>query len=1008
MRLIPEFRFLISWMGRVGLAGLLAGAAWGGTFGRVVPIGGQASDIALDERRGVLYIANFTAGRVEVMNTADRTIPRSINVAAFPGSLALSPDGRFLVVAHFGNFAPPNAATNALSVINLDTNQRQTFAMGAAPLAVAFGIDGRCLVVTTRDLSLFDPVSGTVQVVESLASLASKTLPQPGPIAPPDITESAIGVSADGRRIYGSTEAFGFTYDVQTRVVTSFPTKGGFPFGPRTVSVARDGSFFAFGWAVWDSRGRFLYDFPDVTGEFSVGSWAVDSTAGLIYTQLPRQSASASATEGPTYSVLEADNGTVIAQYALRENLTGRSLLSSDRQTIFAVSDSGLTVLPVGRLNEERRVTVDREDLVFRATFCDRAAITHDLHITDPGGGETAFSLESTIAGVTLSPTRGFTPAVVRVTVDPNLFQNQKGTVTGDIVIRSNDAINLPPRVRVLINNREPDQRGTFVNVSGSLVDVVADPQRDRFYILRRDRNRVLVYHGSNFTQITELRTNAGPTQMAITRDGRYLLVGHDRSWNINVYDLESLAETLPIRMPYAHYPLSVAVSGKAILAVSDNRQVDRGYNTIDRVDLASRTAVELPTIGPFENKFDTYVMLTSSPNGAYIFGAGADGTTLLYSASADAFTVFRRDFESLSGAVAASNDDLYLVDNALLNASLVPVERLDTGTGLSSGFLFAGGSAIRVTTPDPSAPGVIQRVDLETGEGIRPTRMVESPKRREEVRTDARLNNPFTRTLTGVGNHLVALTQSGFTVLPYTYDAAVAIPRLERIVNAADMRDPVAPGGLISIFGHDLSPVNLATREVPLPTALGESCLTVNGTLIPLLFVSPQQINAQLPYNVDGSAQMVLRTPGGVSDNLNFRISPQAPAVFLTGMAGDFENLPVIVRESNNTLVTLSNPVHLGEDLRIYATGLGLVSPQVDAGQPAPVDSPVEARVKPVVFLGETELEVLFAGLRPGEVGVGEIRVRVPWAGVNRGLQVPLRIVQGAQQVEVQVRVVN
>ncbi len=52
----------------------MAAAAWGsGTFGKVVPIGGHASDIALDETRGVLYIANYSANRVEMMNTSDRS-----------------------------------------------------------------------------------------------------------------------------------------------------------------------------------------------------------------------------------------------------------------------------------------------------------------------------------------------------------------------------------------------------------------------------------------------------------------------------------------------------------------------------------------------------------------------------------------------------------------------------------------------------------------------------------------------------------------------------------------------------------------------------------------------------------------------------------------------------------------------------------------------------------------------------------------------------------------------
>src|SRR6516225_12092359 len=71
-------------------------------FGTVVPIGGHASDIALDESRGVLYIANFTANRIEVMSTADYSIQRSMNVATQPAALALSPDSKYLLIAHYG------------------------------------------------------------------------------------------------------------------------------------------------------------------------------------------------------------------------------------------------------------------------------------------------------------------------------------------------------------------------------------------------------------------------------------------------------------------------------------------------------------------------------------------------------------------------------------------------------------------------------------------------------------------------------------------------------------------------------------------------------------------------------------------------------------------------------------------------------------------------------------------------------------------------------------------
>jgi hypothetical protein len=62
-----------SWLVAAVSAFLLAGSAFAGTFGKVVAIGGEASDLALDEVRGVLYIANFTANRIDVMSLANNS-----------------------------------------------------------------------------------------------------------------------------------------------------------------------------------------------------------------------------------------------------------------------------------------------------------------------------------------------------------------------------------------------------------------------------------------------------------------------------------------------------------------------------------------------------------------------------------------------------------------------------------------------------------------------------------------------------------------------------------------------------------------------------------------------------------------------------------------------------------------------------------------------------------------------------------------------------------------------
>jgi uncharacterized protein (TIGR03437 family) len=1008
-------------LARLGGLVALSATGWAGTFGLPVAIGGNASDLALDEARGVLYISNFTANRVEVMSLADNAVHTSMNVAPQPGSLALSPDGRCLVVTHYGAWTAPSTNKNAVTIINLSDNTRQTFALGNPPLGVAFGADGLALLVTTGEVLMLDPVSGATVVVVSAADLTSKILPAPEASFPPNILAASVAASGDGMTIYGLVD-FGnekgvirYRYDVRQRRIGWFGFTSSPPMGPRVISPSADGTYFMAGWGLFDAANNLISQFKNVTGAFNVGGHVIDSAGNTIYAQLPQ----VNETE-PILMVLDADNLNIRERLRLPENLAGKAVMNAARDTVYAVSDSGVMILPVGALNRQRRVVAQSEDLVFRGNFCDRRVLSQDLAIVDPGGGRTDFALAVNAPGVTITPASGVTPAVVKVQIDPNVYEKQNGTTAVEVTLSSVYGVNVPQPVRLLINNRNPDQRGTFVNVPGKLVDLLADPVRDRFYVLRQDRNEALVFDGATYTQIAKLRTYNTPIQMAVTHDRRYLLIGHDDSQMAAVYDLDTLERQPSIVFPFGHYPRSVASSGKAILGMS--RKAD-GTGTIDVADMASRMATNLASLGVYENKLHVGTMLVASPNGSSIMAAAPNGTAMLYNANADTFVISRKDLGDLSGAYAASSYDSYVVSNIVLNGSLVPVRRMETASGSSAGFVFVDQTGFRTTTPGPAAPGVIQRVDPSSGLVIRPTRMVESPvmlagdaEAEEEPATPidptgegSGPEGVLARTLVALYNRsaVVSLTTSGFTMIPWNYDSAVAPPRITRVVNAADGTLPVAPGGLISVFGTQFSPVNVATKEVPLPTALGESCLTVNGLAIPMLFVSPGQIHAQLPFTVDGSAQMVLRTPGGVSDNFNFTVLPTAPSIFRSGIAGPETGLATVVRRTNGEFVTPTNPVHPGDQLLIFATGLGCTDPAMEAGVPAPSDPAPRAIVETTVTLGGVPLGVGYAGLEPGEIGVYRIEVAVP-ARVPLGMDIPLVITQGGGTTALAVRVVD
>jgi len=295
-------------------------------LGTVVPIGGQASDLALDEGRGLLYIANFTANRIEVMSLSYNTVHPSMNVAPQPGSIPLSPDGNYLLVAHFGNYVAPGSPVNALTLINLGANNaKQTFALGYPPLGVAFGINNQALVVTSNDFILFDPVNGQTTVVDTISNVTANTLPVAPAKFPPQIIAASMKVSADGFHIYGLTDTIRFHYNLLNGTISSLGYTSSPPLGPRVVSVSRDGSSFAAGWAMFSANGPLIAQFGNAAGTLNVGSNAIDSSAGLLYAQIPEGTAQSTAVPPLIPATPSAPQATPVAPPVLQVVACGQS-----------------------------------------------------------------------------------------------------------------------------------------------------------------------------------------------------------------------------------------------------------------------------------------------------------------------------------------------------------------------------------------------------------------------------------------------------------------------------------------------------------------------------------------------------------------------------------------------------------------------------------------------------------------------------------------------------------
>ena len=982
------------WIAVLALTFTTALGARGEVFGRVIPIGGHAADLALDESRGVVYVANFTANRIEIINLRNLVRQSSMNLAAQPAALALSPNGRYLLVTHYANYQPPAGSFTGMTLIDLVGGVRQTYTLSSPVVGAAFTSDNRALVVTSTEFHIFDPATGELALLDTVANMTLRYLPVPPATYPSQITGVSLASSGDGERVYGLTDTFQFRFDRHPRRLEIIYYFAQPKQAPRVVSVNRDGSYYAAGWAVFDWRGTLVAQFPNPSGELEKGSHAIDSQRGLIYAQVPEKEST-----DPVLLVCETYNLTVLERFRLPENLAGKAQLSSDGSTMYAISASGLAVLPVGEWRRQRRLTVSEEQVFFETNYCDQRALVKEIFLVDGAGGVLDFKITGASEGLSVWPTSGTTPAGVQLRVDPAAFGQRQGTVVFDLEITSRQAVNLPQRLRVAVNLRQPDQRGTVIPVAGKLVDILADPVRRRFFVLRQDNNRVLVFDGGDYRLLATLRTAAVPTQMAITADRRYLIVGHDGAQMASVFDLETLEEVEPIRFPGGHYPRSIAATGRAILAASRGADLT---NTIDRVDMFTRTAAQLGSLGIYENTIHEDTVLAAGPDGSAIAAFEADGNLMLYDAAAGTFTVSRRDSAKLSGAYAAGQGGWFVADNQLLNSSLGAAATLDESGRRTQGAAFFDQAVFLLSANAEGGPAVIQRFQPGSTLAYPAVRLADSAAAGWE-------SSAFRRMLAVLvdGSALVALTSAGFTVVASGYDAAIAPPAIEQVVNAADFSRPVAPGSLITVLGSRLSPVNAASSEMPLPRALGQSCLLANGTPIPLVFVSSSQINAQLPYTAAGSVGLTLYTPGGISDTFYINVASTAPAVFRSGTAGPLTGLATVVRAANNQLATPANPVRRGDVLVIYLTGLGATAPAVTEGEAAPASPLAVAVEQPLVTLGGKNLPVEYAGLTPRLAGVYQINVRVT-DDVPAGLNVPLRIEQSSGSTAVELRVVH
>jgi uncharacterized protein (TIGR03437 family) len=215
-------------------------------------------------------------------------------------------------------------------------------------------------------------------------------------------------------------------------------------------------------------------------------------------------------------------------------------------------------------------------------------------------------------------------------------------------------------------------------------------------------------------------------------------------------------------------------------------------------------------------------------------------------------------------------------------------------------------------------------------------------------------------------------------------------------VLNAASfaVSTPLAPGTMIAIFGSNLADGTSTSSTLPLSTQLSGTLVTIGGEPAPLLFASSGQVNAIIPYGlpVNTHLQVIVRQGNAYTSPQSITLSAANPAIFTQALSGTGQG--IIIRPDGQYAES-GTPAQAGDEIVIYAGGLGDTTPEATAGQAAP-SSPLENVPGVSVTIGGQSARVDFAGLVPSLTGLYQINAAVP-AGVS-GNAVPVVITVAGQ----------
>jgi uncharacterized protein (TIGR03437 family) len=201
-----------------------------------------------------------------------------------------------------------------------------------------------------------------------------------------------------------------------------------------------------------------------------------------------------------------------------------------------------------------------------------------------------------------------------------------------------------------------------------------------------------------------------------------------------------------------------------------------------------------------------------------------------------------------------------------------------------------------------------------------------------------------------------------------------------------------VAPGSWVEIYGTNLAP---DTREWGgsdfngnnAPTSLDGVVVTIGGQKAFIDYISPGQVNAQLPSNIatGGMLQLTLANGSAVSAPVSLTVDVTEPGLLAPASfnIGGKQYVVAILPDGTYVLPTgaiagvNSRPAKPGETVTMYGIGFGPVTPSFPAGEIVTQQNQLSTSFQ--MLFGQTQAQLSYYGLAPSFVGLDQFDVVVP-----------------------------